>query len=378
MANNKKKKRVGLLNLILFILLVILVAILVFWAARVSVKNDKHEIKPKNQSELSAENSSETFTPAEYVDIGALMENFTYVSLEESLLSEGSLGLYSDERPYAGKNDLRGIYESLFNKEGLQIASARGADIEGNPEMLAALNEMLTAFYDESGLRTVMIERIYSETEQEPSEPVYTEGYYDEYGNYIEPQETVPEKEPDLCYEHDSGYAVDLGLYIRETGGFRDFTGKDDYAWFTENAYKYGFILRYPEGKEELTGLAYNPAHFRYVGQAAAAVMREQDMCLEEFSDYIKGFGFDDPLLVQTASGCQVLYYIGDSGIGTTTAQIPADADGNACPYSVSGNNADGYIITVSPTEEFLRSIGADDTESANGESSPDGSTDTN
>lgn len=375
---NKKKKRIGLVNLFLFILLVILVAILVFWAAKVSVKNDKHEIKPKNQSELDAENSSETFTPAEYVDIGALMENFTYVSLEESQLYEGSLGLYNNDSPYAGQNDLRGIYESLFNNEGLQIASARGADIKGDPEMLAALNEMLTAFYDKTGLRTIMIEQVYSETEQDDPEPVYTEGYYDEYGNYIEPQEITPEKEPEPCYEHDSGYAVDLGLYIRETGGFREFTGKDDYAWFAENAYRYGFVLRYPEGKEELTGLAYDPAHFRYVGKAAAAVMQEQDMCFEEFSDYIKGFGFDDPLSVQTASGCQVLYYIGDSGIGTTTVQIPADADGNACPYSVSGNNTDGYIITVSPTEEFLKAIGADNSESADDVSSTDGSTDTN
>ena len=128
---------------------------------------------------------------------------------------------------------------------------------------------------------------------------------------------------------------------------------------FAENAYKYGFVLRYPEGADKQTGYAYNAAHFRYVGRAAAAVMQEQGLTFEEFQEYIKSYSFDSPLSVQTSAGCQVLYYIADSGMETTDVQIPADGEGNECPYIISGNNSDGYIVTVAPTEEFVLSVGA-------------------
>ena len=48
-------------------------------------------------------------------------------------------------------------------------------------------------------------------------------------------------------------------------------------------SYKYGFILRYPKGKEHITGIEYEPWHFRYVGVEAATIIYENDLCLEEF-----------------------------------------------------------------------------------------------
>lgn len=55
--------------------------------------------------------------------------------------------------------------------------------------------------------------------------------------------------------------------------------------WLCKNCHKYGFILRYPESKEHVTNIAYEPWHFRYVGESAAKYMRENDMTLEEFWD---------------------------------------------------------------------------------------------
>ena len=51
-----------------------------------------------------------------------------------------------------------------------------------------------------------------------------------------------------------------------------------------ENAHNYVFILRYPQGKQEITGTAYEPGHYRYVGVGAAQEIYEQGMCLEEYS----------------------------------------------------------------------------------------------
>ena len=53
--------------------------------------------------------------------------------------------------------------------------------------------------------------------------------------------------------------------------------------WLMENCWKYGFILRYPTEKSEITGIGYEPWHYRYVGQANAAAMHRTGECLEEY-----------------------------------------------------------------------------------------------
>ena len=58
--------------------------------------------------------------------------------------------------------------------------------------------------------------------------------------------------------------------------------------WLMEHSYEYGFILRYPNNKSELTGIIYEPWHYRYVGKEAAAEIFEQGVCLEE---YLEGLG---------------------------------------------------------------------------------------
>lgn len=82
--------------------------------------------------------------------------------------------------------------------------------------------------------------------------------------------------------EHQIGLALDIlcDSYKEMNAGFADTeAGK----WLAANSYKYGFILRYPEGKEYYTGIEYEPWHFRYVGVDAATVITEKGITLEEF-----------------------------------------------------------------------------------------------
>ena len=58
--------------------------------------------------------------------------------------------------------------------------------------------------------------------------------------------------------------------------------------WLMENCWDYGFVLRYPVDKAEITGIAYEPWHYRYVGREAAREMKEQGMCLEEYVVYLE------------------------------------------------------------------------------------------
>jgi len=80
--------------------------------------------------------------------------------------------------------------------------------------------------------------------------------------------------------EHESGLAADMHHLPCATLAFADTA---EYRWLSENAHKYGYILRYPEGKESVTGIAFEPWHFRYVGKNAAEEIYTSGLCLEEF-----------------------------------------------------------------------------------------------
>lgn len=76
--------------------------------------------------------------------------------------------------------------------------------------------------------------------------------------------------------EHQLGLALDI---IAEYGADSTST----WQWLKENCWRYGFILRYPADKEDITGISYEPWHFRYVGVEAAREITEQGLCLEEY-----------------------------------------------------------------------------------------------
>ncbi len=82
--------------------------------------------------------------------------------------------------------------------------------------------------------------------------------------------------------EHQSGLCVDLiekgKLELDES-----FEGCEAFAWLKDNAYRYGFILRYPKDKISITGYSYEPWHYRFVGIDAATVIYEDNLCLEEY-----------------------------------------------------------------------------------------------
>lgn len=89
--------------------------------------------------------------------------------------------------------------------------------------------------------------------------------------------------------EHETGLAVDIVS--------RDYQILDEkqeqtdvQRWLIDNSYKYGFALRYPTDQKEITMINYEPWHYRYVGVDNATYMKEHDMCLEEYIEYLNQF----------------------------------------------------------------------------------------
>lgn len=89
--------------------------------------------------------------------------------------------------------------------------------------------------------------------------------------------------------EHQLGLAVDINTNFQGclVGG-NCFLSDNDAKWLADNSYKYGFILRYPEGKEGVTGYRYEPWHFRYVGVDLATALRQSNLTLEEANPHLK------------------------------------------------------------------------------------------
>ena len=83
--------------------------------------------------------------------------------------------------------------------------------------------------------------------------------------------------------EHQTGLAMDI--IFRRDGVMIEEQKEDDaeIKWLFSNAHKYGFILRYPKGKEDITGYNFEPWHFRYVGKTLAEKLYADDMTLEEY-----------------------------------------------------------------------------------------------
>ncbi|MGN0570916.1 MAG: D-alanyl-D-alanine carboxypeptidase family protein [Candidatus Fimenecus sp.] len=77
--------------------------------------------------------------------------------------------------------------------------------------------------------------------------------------------------------EHNMGFAMDI------VSASADFVSTKEFSWLTAHAHEYGFILRYPENKTEITGVMYEPWHWRFVGKEAAAEMQKSGQCLEEY-----------------------------------------------------------------------------------------------
>ena len=140
------------------------------------------------------------------------------------------------------------------------------------------------------------------------------------------------------CSEHQSGLAIDLGKaaghidFIRPAFPYDGVCGA-----FRRAAAKYGFIERYQRGKEDVTGIAREPWHFRYVGTPHALLMDANGLCLEEYPDFLRQRQRSCPL-----PGGQLaqVFYVPCAG-EETELQLPE----GCC--QISGDNIGGFIVTA-------------------------------
>lgn len=143
--------------------------------------------------------------------------------------------------------------------------------------------------------------------------------------------------------EHQSGMAIDLG----ENKPDIDFICPDlpyygIFNEFREEAKNHGFIERYKEGKEFITGIAKEPWHFRYVGYPHSIIMEEKGFVLEEYHEFIKDYtSVNNSYKYSDENNLMRLFFVKSVG-EIQTLSIRDDFE-----YEISGNNKDGFIITL-------------------------------
>lgn len=132
--------------------------------------------------------------------------------------------------------------------------------------------------------------------------------------------------------EHESGLAVDI---MPVDGPMESLGNTIQGQWLAENCDKFGFVLRYTEEKKQITKISPESWHFRYVGQPHAMFMKQNNICLEEYIQYLK----ENKEYAFSSEGINyhVHYEIPKDG----KIQIPSNGT-----YDISSDNCGGYIVT--------------------------------
>ena len=144
------------------------------------------------------------------------------------------------------------------------------------------------------------------------------------------------------CSEHQTGLAIDLG----ENGPEVDFLcpafpDSGPCGALRRRASDFGFILRYPKGKEAVTGIGYEPWHFRYVGWPHAKLMEERHLVLEEYLEWLHDFPLGgEPLRFRGLGRLFELYFLPAWAADTLT--LPADVPCQRCD-----TNEGGVVLTL-------------------------------
>jgi len=140
--------------------------------------------------------------------------------------------------------------------------------------------------------------------------------------------------------EHHTGLAIDIvpTALVQQADSLDsqlDGTSPDE-QWLAENSWRYGLILRYPPGSQDITGISFESWHFRYVGQVHAWYMWRHDLTFEEYLQQLQQHGGFDVTIDRQSYSVRYVYP------QDKVIHVPRNGD-----FTLSGDNTGGYIITA-------------------------------
>lgn len=261
--NRLANKHVLQLSIILFLLIIIAVVVIV---ARKVIVNDgqatnfeTEEISNNDNSEQSQNTTNSTN------EIGTENSSNTVTASNNlSLLDDWQIRLVNRDNPLPDD----------FTVELENLDASRKFD----KRAIEPLKQMICDMRDQ-GIKNIWAQSTYRSIE-------YQKGLYEKSINKYLKQGKSQEEAQKLTDEYINRPGTSehhLGLAVDFNNVDEGFENTKAYEWLLENASNYGFVLRYPKEKEDITGIEYEPWHWRYVGPEHAKKMKEQNLCLEEY-----------------------------------------------------------------------------------------------
>jgi zinc D-Ala-D-Ala carboxypeptidase len=253
----------------------------------------------------------------EQLDNSETSEGFQTIEITKELIFKGNLLLVNTEYP-VHQESIKSDVVNLFTLRDLKKGySGSDSEIYLSEDVARKFSEMVDAA-EKEGVRHFSINSGFRGFDEQNV-------LYQEMGSDY----ALPAGHS----EHNLGLSLDVGSTQMKMNEAPE--GK----WLEENAWKYGFILRYPKDKTAITGIQYEPWHIRYVGLPHSVIMEERNFSLEEYLDFLK----EQKSTSTTIHGekYEISYY---PVTKDTTIHVPTNLR-----YERSGNNMDGVIVTVFP-----------------------------
>ncbi|MBT2605315.1 VanY-A/VanY-F/VanY-M family D-Ala-D-Ala carboxypeptidase [Bacillus sp. ISL-53] len=279
--------------------LLVFALILVFIFKILPISQDKVEDQLYEQNDNTAiENSQKIEITEEQIHQGNLLLVNSEYAVEQAGIQSDIINLFTNKKLTIG-------YQLLNN------------EIKLSEEIAGEFSEMIAAA-EEDGVSNFLISSGYRDFDEQNR-------LYKEMGaDYALPAGHS---------EHNLGLALDVGstqMKMKEA---------PEGEWIEENAWKNGFILRYPANKTDITGIQYEPWHIRYVGLPHSAIMQEMNLALEEYLDYLKD---EKSISISVEGKKYTISYYPISQNGTIEVEVPANEQ-----YEISGDNMNGVIVTT-------------------------------
>ena len=261
--NRLANKHVLQLSIILFLLIIIAVVVIVARKVIISdgqaANSETSEISNNDNSEQSQNTTNSTN------EIGTENSSNTVTASNNlSLLDDWQIRLVNRDNPLPDD----------FTVELENLDASRKFD----KRAIEPLKQMICDMRDQ-GIKNIWAQSTYRSIE-------YQKGLYEKSINKYLKQGKSQEEAQKLTDEYINRPGTSehhLGLAVDFNNVDEGFENTKAYKWLLENASDYGFILRYPKEKENITGIEYEPWHWRYVGPEHAKKMKEQNLCLEEY-----------------------------------------------------------------------------------------------
>ena len=250
-----------------------------------------------------------------------------YVQRFDADIHSGDLILVNSTAPFVFPENQELV--TVMEKKSKGSYYVRDYSVLLTPVTMDAMDRLLVAFYEQSGNRVLNVVAGHRTAEFQQhlfDQSVERNGLEHAQRYVAQPGES----------EHHTGLALDLSLYFSD-GTSADFIGTGEYQFIDDHAADYGFVLRYPADKEHITGIGYESWHYRYVGYPHAKIIAEKKFCLEEYLEDLRQYSVSTPLSVSYDGQNYEIYYCAKDALF-----VPSEGT-----YTVSGNNMDGFIVTV-------------------------------